>query len=77
MIHYVRFQANWDRINNSKQKLISSSNKRENIDIIKHNYNVGDLILLQKPSLVRKLSAPNEGPYTILEVGTNGTVNIQ
>jgi hypothetical protein len=77
MIHDVRFQANWDRIKNNKHKIISSSNKRENLNRKKHNYNVGDWILLRKPGLQRKLSAPKEGPYTILEVGTNGTVKIQ
>jgi hypothetical protein len=76
MIHDVRFQANWDRIKNNKQKIIASSNRRENINRIKHNYYVGDHIL-QKPGLQRKLSAPKEGPYTILKVGTNGTIKIQ
>jgi hypothetical protein len=46
MIHDVRFQANWDRIKNNKQKNIASSSKRENLNRIKHNYNVGDRILL-------------------------------
>jgi hypothetical protein len=77
MIHDVRFQANWERIKNNKQKIIANSNKRENLKRIKHTYNVGDRILLRKPGLRRKLSAPTEGPYTILEVGTNGTVKIQ
>jgi hypothetical protein len=48
MIHDVRSQANWDRIKNNKQKNIASSNKRENLNRTKHNYNVGDLILLRK-----------------------------
>jgi hypothetical protein len=46
MIHDFRFQANWDRIKNDKQKIIASSNKIENLNRIKHNYNVGDCILL-------------------------------
>jgi hypothetical protein len=77
MIHDIRFQANWDRIKNNKQKITANSNKRENLNIIKHNYNVGDRILLRKPGLRRKLSAPKEGPYSVLEVGTNRTVKIQ
>jgi hypothetical protein len=76
VIHDIRFQAKWDRIKNNKQTLIDTSNKRENLNRIKHKYNVGDLILLQKPGLRRKLSAPKEGPFTMLEVGTNGTVEI-
>jgi hypothetical protein len=73
-IHDIRFQANWNRITNNKQKNISSSNKRENLNRIKYNYKVGDRILIRKPGLRRKLPAPKEGPYTILEVGTNGMV---
>jgi hypothetical protein len=77
MIQDVRFQSNWGRIKNNKQKIIASSNKRENLNRIKHNYNVGDRILLQKPIIRWKLSAPKEEPYNILEAGTNGTVEIQ
>jgi hypothetical protein len=51
MIHDIRFKTNWDRIKNNKQKNIASSNKRENLNRIKHNYNVGDGILLRKPGL--------------------------
>jgi hypothetical protein len=43
MIHDIIFQANWDRIKNNKQKFIASSNKRENLNRIKHNYNVPGL----------------------------------
>ena len=77
MIHDVRFQANWDRIKNNKQKIIEKSNKRENLNRLKYKYKVGDRILLRKPGLRRKLSAPKEGPYTILSVATNGTIKIQ
>jgi hypothetical protein len=58
-------------------KNIKSSNKRENLNIIKHKYDVGDFILLRTTDLRRKLLAPKEGPYTMLEVGINGTVKIQ
>jgi hypothetical protein len=44
MIHDIRFQANWDRIKNNKQKIIANSHKREDLNRIKHNYNVGDRI---------------------------------
>jgi hypothetical protein len=65
MIHDIRFQANWDRIKKNEQKNIESSNKRENIDRIKHKYNSGGRILLGKPGLRRKLSAHKEELYTI------------
>ena len=77
MIHDVRFQANWDRIARNKTKIIKTSNKRENLNRIKYVYKVGDRVLLRKPGLRRKLSAPKEGPYTVLSVATNGTIKIQ
>jgi hypothetical protein len=78
MIHDIRFEANWDRIKNNKEKNIANSNKRGNLNRIKHKYNVGGhIIILQKSGLRRKLSVPKEGLYTILHVGTNGTVKIQ
>jgi hypothetical protein len=77
MIHDIRFEANWDIIKNNKEGIIATSDKRENINRIMHKYNVGDRIILQKPGLQRKLSAPKDGLYTILHVGTNGTVKIQ
>jgi hypothetical protein len=45
MIHYVHSQANWDRIKNNKQKVSENSNKRETLDRIQHEYNVGDHII--------------------------------
>jgi hypothetical protein len=77
MIHHIKFEADWDRIKNNKEKNIATSNKRENLNIIKHKYDVGDCIILRKPGLQQKLSAPKECLYTILHVGTNGTVKIQ
>jgi hypothetical protein len=51
MIHDIRFQANWDRIKNNKQKIIANSNKRENLNRIEHNYNVGYHIFVRTPGL--------------------------
>jgi hypothetical protein len=65
MIHDIRFQANWDRIKKTKQKYIERSNKKDNINRIKHKYNDADRILLRKPGLRRYLLAPKEGQYTI------------
>jgi hypothetical protein len=71
MIHDIRFQANWDRIKNNKQKNIESTNKRENLNRIRHTYNAGDRILSRKPGIRRKLLSPREGPSNILEVAVN------
>jgi hypothetical protein len=39
-------------------------------------FGVDDSIILRKTGLQQKLSAPEEGPYTVLEVGKNGMVKI-
>jgi hypothetical protein len=46
MIHDIQFEANCDRIKNNTEKKIAISNKRENLNRIKHKYNVGDRIIL-------------------------------
>jgi hypothetical protein len=46
MIHDIQFKANWDIIKNNKEKIIAISYKRENLNRIKHRYNVGDRIIL-------------------------------
>jgi hypothetical protein len=66
MIHNVHFQANWDRIANNKRKNIEQSNKIKNLNKLKNKYKAGDHILLRKPGLRRKISAPKEEPYTVL-----------
>jgi hypothetical protein len=76
MINDVRFQASWDRIKNNKQNNISSSNKRENLNRIKHNVKVGDRILLRKNSSTTKVIGTQVG-NTILEVGKNWMIKIQ
>ena len=39
--------------------------------------NFGDKVLIVKKGIIRKIEDPNEGPYTITQVHTNGTVRIQ
>jgi hypothetical protein len=77
MNHDIWFEANCDRIKNNKEKNITNYNKRENLNRIKHKYNIGNRITLRKAGLRQKLWAPKEGPYSILHVGTNGKVKIQ
>ena len=50
----------------------------KNAKRIEHEYRVGEKVLLEKPGLVSKLSAPRMGPYRITNTTyTNGTVRIQ
>ena len=77
MVLPIRFQADWARIKLRKQEVIDESNARENKKRIKHEYRVGDKVLIEKPGIIRKMSTPHEGPYPVTKVYTNGTVRIR
>ena len=76
MLLPMKFVADWTRIQQSKQDQIHQSNVRENSKQIPHQYQVGDQVLIQRPGISNKLSTPHHGPYPIVQVHTNGTVNI-
>jgi hypothetical protein len=67
MIHNIAFKANRNGIQKQKQDLINKSNKKENKRCIPHEYKVGDQILLETPGILRKLSTPCTGAYTITQ----------
>ena len=54
------------------------SNTKENKPRIPYTYTPGSYSYIVNTDLQRKLKAPNEGPYEVLEVFTNnGTVKLQ
>jgi hypothetical protein len=65
MIHDISFQASWDRIKNNKQKNIESSNKKENINRIKHKYYVGDHIITENRSMTKFIGTHGGTVYYI------------
>ena len=72
------FDANWNLIRDNKQKLINKNNARENASRIPHKYNVNDKVLyIGKPTLSKYGSNPWEGPYDIVKVNDNGTVQLK
>jgi hypothetical protein len=77
MLLPIQFKADWARIRQRKQDIINVNNRKENSKRIKHEYRVGEEVLLEKPGQISKLSAPRTGPYRITETYTNGTVCIQ
>jgi transposase InsO family protein len=76
MLLNIAFKANWEHIRHNKQISINASNLKENKSRIPHVYKVGDQITVTRPGLLPKLSSPTEGPHTITQVYTNGTVQI-
>ena len=76
MLLNIAFKANWESIRNKRQLSINTSNTKENKSRIPHTYSIGDSITITRPGLQPKLSTPSEGPHTITQVYTNGTVQI-
>jgi hypothetical protein len=76
MIFNIKHIANWQAIKEQKIRRIKQNNMRENSKRIRHEYQAGDLVLLQKHQ-PNKLEQPYEGPYKIQQVNTNGTVRLK
>jgi hypothetical protein len=77
MIHNIAFRENWDQIQKRKQDIANKSKQKENKSWIPFEYKVGDQVLLETPGILRKLSTPRTGPYSVTNVYENGTFRIQ
>ena len=77
MIFPINYLAEWDVINKRKQKRINESNARENSKRVEWDHKIGDLFLVTDNDIQRKLDYQSKGPYKIIQVHSNGTVNIQ
>ena len=77
MILPLKFKADLARIRQQRQEAIIKNNNRENKSCIPHEYKAGDKVLLTKPDIVCKFSAPRTGPHEVLGVYPNGTVLLQ
>ena len=78
MLFNIPFVADWKQIGDYRQHQTDCSNKRENNKCVDYDYKVGDKILIQKDSILRKAeSIWKIVPWTITTVHTNGTIRIQ
>ena len=75
MIFPIEHIADWQMIKHRKQQLINKNNDRENAKRIDYDYKVGDKVLIYTPD-PNKMEQPQEGPYSIIQVHTNGTVTL-
>jgi hypothetical protein len=73
----VPFQANWKRIQERKQKLIATNNRRENAKRVPYQYHVGDKVLIKQDRDRKFGTDAYKGPYVVTEVRNNGTVRIR
>jgi hypothetical protein len=70
-------QSNEYHMPKRKQDIINKSNQKENKSQIPYEYKVGDQVLLETPTILRKSSTPRTGPYAVTNVQKNGTIRIQ
>ena len=73
----AKFQADWKFIKDRKQKIIAANNAKENAKRTKHTYHVGDKVMTKRAKIAKHGDPDHEGPYTILQVFNNGTLQIQ
>ena len=77
MLFNIPFTPDWTQIEHNKQKLINKSNIAENDKRVEYDYEVGDDVFIYRDGHYRKLEGPFLGPFTIVQVYTNGTVRIR
>ena len=76
MILDIQQTIDWKLIHNKRESPAVGANIAENKKRVPHVYQPGNKVLLFV-TRKSKLGKPTEGPYTILEVYDNGTIEIQ
>ena len=76
-IHNIGFEPDWKYIKERKQNRIVQNNKQENAKRIPHEYKVGDRVKVLQDKSNKHGGRRYQGPYTVTEVHTNGTVTLQ
>lgn len=76
MIIHATYLANWHFLSQRKQKRILMDNRRENSKRIKYTHRPGTQVYVTDFDVKRKLERKT-GPYTVTQVFTNGTIEIQ
>ena len=77
MLINIPLIANLTSIADPRQALIDENLIQVNAKRIQYNYKVNDRVTMVEYDPPTKLEAKTHGPYTITQVFTNATVNIQ
>jgi hypothetical protein len=72
----TKFEADWKYIRDRKRKLIEQNNTRENAKRTRHDYVVGDRVLVAAKLDGKYQGDLWDGPYIIALVNNNGTVRL-
>jgi hypothetical protein len=77
MLFNITHLVDWKSISNRKQAQVDSDNLRENKGRVPHDYQPGEYVYIVPDGINRKYEWKHEGPFRIVAVHTNGTVDIQ
>ena len=77
MLFDIPCVADWYKIGEYRQVQTDRNTARENSRRYDYDYEVGQKILIKKDGKLRKGESLYEGPYTITQVHTNGTIRVQ
>ncbi len=74
----IPFIADWQKIEEYRQRLTDCSNARENEGRIDYDYNVGQKVLVRKEGILRNAESRwHKKSWLITTVHTNGTITVQ
>ena len=77
MLFDIPYIADWADMGKQRQQEGDKSSAIENKHRLSYDYKVDDTVLIVKEGIIRTVERLNEGPYTITQVHTSGTVRIQ
>jgi hypothetical protein len=78
MLFDILFIADWQKIEEYRQRLTDLNNAHENKGRIDYDYKVGQKVLVWKEGILRKSeSIWHRKPWLITTVHTNGTITVQ
>ena len=81
MIMNLAITIDWATIANARRNISQRGVTRENATRLSHNYRVGERVLIimdaSERRSQRKIGEVTKGPYMILKINPNGTVEIQ
>ena len=78
MLFDIPYLVDWHAVGRRRRESVELNNARENSRRVNWDYAVGQLVLLRnEDGKTCKAKDKSLGPYTIVQVHTNGTVRIQ
>jgi transposase InsO family protein len=79
MFFPTRYLADWTSQGDRQKTRMITDNQRENRNRIRHDYKVGDKVLIRRDiggEILAKMGRYTYGPFTVTQVFVNGTVEI-